>query len=112
MISREKMQMASMIFGIVSLIAILMGFSMPFGAIGLILVLMSRNGSPMPPKAVIGLVTSLIGLIFGIMILISSLIIVSNVGYDRLLKEFEQYSEYGYDGTEYSLDSLLGGEQW
>lgn len=93
--SRKRLQTASMIFGILSLVLLIVGFALPAAAMGLIFALMSRESKGFEGRALTGLILSIIGLIFGIIITASSFYLVYSGEYDRLLKEFE--SEYTDD---------------
>lgn len=90
--SQEKLQFASLILGITSLAFLLFGLSLPLGALGLILALLSRgNGEPIQGRAVAGMITSLIGLVFGAVILIATIYMIHTGVYDELLKQFNSY---------------------
>ena len=93
--SQDRLQTASLIMGIISCVMIFLGFSLPFAALGLIFLFLSLNGSPLPSKAIGGLVTSIIGLTLGIVVTISSVYMVASGQYARILNEVQQY--YSYD---------------
>lgn len=110
--SADAFAIASFICGIVSIISCctLLG-SFIGGALGIIFALLARrNDRPTPPFSIAGLITSGIGLVFALFLLIYSLFTISTSDFQELYKEYEQYYEeiygnYYTDSLEYTNES-------
>ena len=89
---RNPLATASLVLGICSLALAVTGMSFVLAAIGIVLALLSRGASPMPRNAKAGLITSCIGGILSIVILIFSVFYVVQSGnLDKILDMYEQY---------------------
>ena len=111
--ARQNMAMFSFILGILSLIFLLFGFSMPLAALGIILALLSRGGEAMAPRARSGLILSALGLVIGIAITVSSIVMLRSGAFqdafDEMRKTLEMtYSEEEADEVLEQLDELFG----
>ena len=105
--SKEKLQLASMTAGIISLILIISGFSIPAAALGIIFAVMSSDGKSIEGRGQTVLIISIIGLVFGLIITISSLYIVLSGTYDKIMKQLEStYSSTSSDDS-YSIKDWL-----
>ncbi len=89
---RNPLATASLVLGICSLALAVTGMSFVLAAIGIVLALLSRGAAPMPRNAKAGLITSCIGGILSIVILIFSVFYVVQSGnLDKILDMYEQY---------------------
>ncbi len=117
--SREKLQLASMIAGILSLCFLIFGLGLPAGALGLVFALLSRGDGPLEGRAKTGFILSLVGLIIGAVMVISSVYLVTSGAYDKMLNQFYQLTEEeGVDGEDPTvkqvqemLEQMLGEQQ-
>lgn len=105
--SKEKLQLASMTAGILSLILIIFELAVPAAAFGIIFAVMSSDGKSIEGRGQTGLIISIIGLVFGLIITISSLYIVLSGTYDKIIKQLE--STYSNDSSDdsYSIKEWL-----
>lgn len=103
--AQRNMALFSLVLGVLSLIMILFGFSLPFAALGLILALLSRGGGGLLPRAKAGLAVSVIGLILGLVITITSVWMIRSGALDQLYKDMRNTIENTYNGEE--ADELL-----
>lgn len=96
--SSATMAFASIMFGIISIVASCFGTSLIFGSIGLILALLSRGGSNAYPKnTVIGLITNSIGIFIGAMMIIVSIIMILHFGsIDNFMNAAQAYLDSYY----------------
>lgn len=99
-----------MVLGIMSLVLLFIGLSIPVAAMGIILALLSRDAEKMSGRAVVGLATSLVALAIGLISTIFSFyIIFSHGSFEQYLKEiYSQYQgaelldDYSFPGIEIS----------
>ncbi len=92
--SKEKLKLASLIAGIFSMIFLFFGFALPLGALGILFALLSRDTGKFEGRALTGFVLSLIGLIIGAVMTISSLYLITSGTYEKMLEElYEQQDE-------------------
>ncbi len=94
--------------GIISLVMLIFGFSLPFAAMGIILSLLSREGEKPDPAARSGFIMSLIALIIGLVITASSIFIMrSGVLEDTLFSMRNNLEEtYGEDQADDIMDQF------
>ncbi len=105
--SKEKLQLASMTAGIISLILIISGFAVPVAALGIIFAVMSSDGKSIEGRGQTGLIISIIGLVFGLIITISSLYIVLSGTYDKIIKQLESTYSNDSSNDSYSIKDWL-----
>lgn len=105
----DKFALASVICGILSLPASTTGIlAIPLAALGILFAVLSRRkGKALPTKCIIGILTSCIGMVLGIVFTVHSFYMVFNdpVLYRQFNSVFE--SMYGMDFMEY-MSSLSG----
>jgi len=82
----------SLIFGVVSLILIISGLSIPLGALGIITGLLSRGNGVLDQRAKIGIALSLLGITIGICIIIWSFYKVTPEEIRRILDQYQNLS--------------------
>lgn len=89
MSTANNMSLLSMIFGIVSLICIVMGFSIPVGSLGIITGLLSRRRTGLDQRAKIGIALSLLGLAAGVCLIIWSFNTISVEDLQQLINQIQ-----------------------
>lgn len=96
--SSATMAFASIMFGIISIVASCFGTSLIFGSIGLILALLSRGGSNAYPKnTVIGLIVNSIGIFISAMMVIITIITIASFGsIDNFMNAAQTYLDNYY----------------
>ncbi len=103
--SRSSFSIASMVCGIISIFLCCIGLSFPFGALGILFaVLTYRKGWMLDSMSMIGLVTSCMGFLFSILLIVSTLVQLPEMlkdpdfrnSMDILYEEF-----YGQDFAEF-----------
>lgn len=96
--SSPSMAFASIAFGIISVITSCFGTSLIFGSLGMILALLSRGGSNNYPKnTVIGLALNIFGIVFGILLIVITVIcVVSFGGVDNFMNAMQNYMNAYY----------------
>lgn len=82
----------SLIFGVVSLILIISGLSIPLGALGIITGLLSRGREALDQRAKIGIALSLLGITIGVCIIIWSFYKVTPEEIRRILDQYQNLS--------------------
>ena len=82
----------SLIFGVVSLILIISGLSIPLGALGIITGLLSRGNGVLDQRAKIGIALSLLGITIGVCIIIWSFYKVTPEEIRRILDQYQNLS--------------------
>lgn len=105
--SKEKLQLASMTAGIISLILIIFEFAVPVAALGIIFAVMSSDGKSIEGRGQTGLIISIIGLVFGLIITISSFYLVLSGTYDKILKQLESTYSDDSSNDSYSIKDWL-----
>ncbi len=91
---RNGLASASLTLGICSIIFSFLGISFILGAIGIVLALLSRGAENMAAKARTGLVTSVIGVILSVTILIASFTyLVQTDQMQNMLDDYRYYYE-------------------
>ena len=86
---------AALILGILSIALFLIGFGVFLAPLGIIFGILSRGRSPMPSKAIAGIILSILGLSAGIASIAFSFYAISTGMYDDYIKELEEtYSTY------------------
>ena len=84
--SREKLRLASLVAGILSLALMLFGLGLPAGALGILFALLSRDNEPVSGRARTGMILSIIGMVIGVLILVSSIYMITSGEYDRIME--------------------------
>ena len=96
---------ASLVLGICSFIFICCGGSFIFGALGIILALLSRGASDISGNAKAGLILSIVGLVLSVILYIfmfASVILSCQLG--DIIESYKYYYEYGDDYDNFELD--------
>ena len=86
--ARNTLPTLSMMFGVLSLVFIMMGFSIPVGALGIVVGLLSRGRGELEGRAKIGIALSLFAIAAGICVLIWSAKVLSTLDLDQLLEQY------------------------
>ena len=95
---------ASLVIGIMSLIAIFFGMSLPLGALGIVLAILSRGAGKLEKSAIAGLITSIIGLVVGLCVIIFIFALMSGNTLEQLINRI--YTQYESTEDSESYDSL------
>ena len=88
--ARNGLAVTSMILGVLSLMFIMTGLSIPVGALGVLTALLSRGSLPMERQAVIGLAVSLLSIALGICVLIWSFRMLSATDLNALITQYQE----------------------
>jgi hypothetical protein len=96
-------EIASMVMGILSIITCCFGiFSLPLGALGILFALLSRRkGSSMSGLSITGIVTSVIGMLLGILIILGAILTLSNSDFREKYIDPVYEQTYGMDFEEF-----------
>ncbi|MBR3398139.1 MAG: hypothetical protein IKG70_09915 [Lachnospiraceae bacterium] len=87
--SANNLSLTSFIFGIVSLFCIILGFSIPVGALGTITGLLSRGRAGLDQRAKIGIALSLAGIAAGVCLIIWSFNTISVEELRQLILQYQ-----------------------
>lgn len=87
--STNTLSFTSFIFGIVSLFCIMLGFSIPVGALGTITGLLSRGRGGLDQRARIGIALSLAGITAGVCLIIWSFNTISVEELRQLINQYQ-----------------------
>jgi len=98
--AQQNMATFSFLLGILSLIMLLFGLGLPAGALGLIVALLSRGKDAFLPKAKIGFILSLIGLIISLVITVSSVILIRSGALQNSYEQMKEMIETNYGGSD------------
>ncbi len=103
--SSSRMETAALILGIFSIIMMATGFSLVIGSVGVILALLSRGSGRLSGKAKGGLITSLIGIIGGILVTAVVFLTLFQGDLNQTLERLDSlYQTYIDEGTINSSD--------
>ncbi len=106
--SKKKLQLASLTAGIISLTLLIFDLSVPVAALGIIFAIMSRDEGPIEGHGQAGLITSIIGLVFGLIFAIFSFYLMFSGTYDKIMKQLEEtYTNNSSDSSESLKDWLV-----
>lgn len=95
--ARYGLAVTSTVLGVLSLLFILLGLSVPIGALGIITALLSRGNGEMLPASKRGLALCLLGITLGICMFIWSFNALSNTEFSELIQQYQQL--YGLSGN-------------
>ena len=90
--TRNQMPTTALIIGVMSLIFIFFGLSLPVGAIGVIVAFLSRGKGMMDSRAKAGLAISMLGITFGICSLIYTYFYMQSPEFQMLINQYRQLS--------------------
>lgn len=102
---KNSMATASLILGIASFSFICCGGSIPLGALGIILALLSRVDGPMHNHAKAGMILSSIGFVLSLVvygITVASLILSGE--FSDIMEDYQYFYEYGDEYDNYEID--------
>ena len=85
---RSGLSVTSAVLGVLSVLFILMGLSIPIGALGVITALLSRGDQELENRAKIGLALSLLGITIGICMLIWSYRMLGSSEFQQILTDY------------------------
>lgn len=85
---RSGLAVTSMVLGVLSLLFIMMGLSIPIGALGVITALLSGGSKEMEHRAKIGLALSLFAIAAGICLVIWSFNMMGSAEFQQVLTEY------------------------
>lgn len=94
--AKYGLAITSVVLGVLSLFLILMGLSVPMGALGIIVALLSRGNGELLPRAKAGLALSMLGITLGICLIIWAYHTMNSAEFGDLLKQLEEM--YGLSG--------------
>lgn len=121
--NRPLFAIASLIFGILSLITICTGFlPLPIGALGIIFaILAARKGRPWSSSAIVGTILSGIGMGLAVLMITISMLMLPTMLKDPQYREYlnnmseqlygETFDEMMQEGYGINLDDYLSGNQ-
>lgn len=105
MVKPNGMATAALVLGICSLVFICCGGSFVFGALGIILALLSRGASEMHGNAKAGLILSIIGFTASIVIFIFTFIaLLSSNEFTDIMEDYQYFYENGDEYDNYEID--------
>ena len=87
--NRSTAASTALIMGLMSVIFILIGMSLPMGAFGVIVALLSRGNGEMEGRAKAGLALSMAGMAYGIYALLYSFYLLSTPEYSQLIETIQ-----------------------
>ena len=90
---RSGLAVTSMVLGVLSLLFLMMGLSIPIGALGVVTALLSRGDQEMEKRAKIGLAVSLFAIAAGLCLIIWSFNLIGSDEFQQILTDYlGQYS--------------------
>ena len=87
--NRSTAASTALIIGLLSILFIFIGMSLPMGAFGVILALISRGNGEMEGKAKAGLALSMAGMAYGVYALLYSFYLLSTPEYSKLIETIQ-----------------------
>ena len=90
--NRNAMPTTALILGVMSLLFIFFGMSLPIGALGVIAALLSRGRGSLDSRAKAGLAISMLGITVGICTLIYTYFYMQSAEFQTLLNQYMQVS--------------------
>lgn len=85
---RNGLSVTAMVLGVLSLMFIMMGLSIPIGALGVITAFLSRGNQTLDNRGKIGMALSLLGITIGICVIIWSYRMVGSSEFQQILTDY------------------------